>query len=210
MRLECDGSSSVIVTVNRTLHVGGNTDRRDDVPDEPAPVFPPRRARRARRTAHATAQNNPIRLSSSQRQDDVLELSHPRVSRQQQDAQPSTPVAPPVATRSLRGGKNTRSSTVSHKTLAEGVEQLSLFAALTVENERVAGIVADVATPERTGDTLEDEIATLRGYLSSRLDERGLPRDDTALLDSCGVDTARLLRMARRLAALEEELRRRQ
>ncbi|HET8908142.1 MAG TPA: hypothetical protein VFN11_14380 [Ktedonobacterales bacterium] len=55
---------------------------------------------------------------------------------------------------------------------------------------------------------IEDEIQALRGYLSSRLDEKGLPRDDTALLDGTGVEYSRLARMARRLATLERELRR--
>ncbi len=195
MRLECDGSSSVFVTVNRTSRLSQSAEHSD----EPAPVSAPLATRR---TAHATAQKNPIRLSSSQRQDDVLELSHPRVSRQTSHAHR----APVAAGNTTRTGKHRRSSSVSHKTMGEGVEQLSLFAALTGENEPMTGIVADVATPV---NTLADEIATLKGYLSSRLDERGLPRDETALLDSCGVDTARLLRMARSLAALEEELRRR-
>lgn len=200
MRRGCDVPSSSYVASCEDAQACEEEAREEHNAPVPAPIG-------ARRTTAAHTPHSPIRLSTISSTDALMDVSHPRVSRKNSPAhRPST-----SAGSTQRQGKHIRSSTVSHKTMEQvSCQQLPLFASwdaeVAVKSEVTSEIVAETATQRIVA--IEDEIAALRGYLSSRLDEKGLPRDDTALLDSCGVDTGRLLRMARRLAALEDEMRR--
>lgn len=120
--------------------------------------------------------------------------------------------------------KNVRSINVHKGTVdasaAVGIEQLGMFAGIAGAIERTpaqepAKRPGKSAKRYRPTKAQRDELRMLRGYLATRLDERGMPLEDTALVTiyenatgSDGVDAGRLLAMAQTLAQLEREAKR--